>query len=191
VTRRPSDTRDRILAAALELFAERGFHGTAVPDIARTAGVGAGSLYRHFEGKEALVNEVFRQCKRELLARVFAEGWPEGAPFRVRFHLMWSRWMGFARDNPVAMAFLELHHHQPYLDDDSRALEDTIERMVAEHVSEAQASQVLADVPADVLVALVHGSLIGLVRASRHGRVTLTDALVAETEERVWAAVRR
>ena len=45
------DKREAILEAALELFAERGFHGTAVPLIAAKAHVGAGTIYRHFKDK--------------------------------------------------------------------------------------------------------------------------------------------
>ena len=50
------DKREAILAAALEAFVEKGFHGTAVPEIAARAGVGAGTIYRYFESKEAVVN---------------------------------------------------------------------------------------------------------------------------------------
>src|ERR1035437_8102333 len=60
------DVRERILAAALRSFAERGFHGTSVPEIAQTAHVGVGSIYRHFESKERLVNAVFREAKGRL-----------------------------------------------------------------------------------------------------------------------------
>ena len=51
------------MAAALELFVERGFYGTAVPEIAERAGVGAGTIYRYFESKEALVNALYREQK--------------------------------------------------------------------------------------------------------------------------------
>ena len=54
------DKREAIMTAALELFVERGFFGTAVPEIADRAGVGAGTIYRYFESKEALVNEIYR-----------------------------------------------------------------------------------------------------------------------------------
>ena len=47
------DKREAVLGAALELFVERGFHGTTVPEIAERAGVGAGTIYRHFASKEA------------------------------------------------------------------------------------------------------------------------------------------
>ena len=55
------DKREAIMAAALELFVERGFYGTAVPEIAERAGVGAGTIYRYFESKEALVNALYRE----------------------------------------------------------------------------------------------------------------------------------
>ena len=37
--------QDAILAAALQLFAQKGFHGTAVPDVAQLAGVATGTIY--------------------------------------------------------------------------------------------------------------------------------------------------
>jgi AcrR family transcriptional regulator len=46
-----ADKRDAILDAALELFAEFGFYGTAVPQVAEKAKVGAGTIDRYFENK--------------------------------------------------------------------------------------------------------------------------------------------
>src|SRR5215468_3748459 len=70
---RPTDKRDAIMTAALELFVERGFHGTAVPEIAERADVGAGTIYRYFESKEALVNELYRREKQALATRVLSQ----------------------------------------------------------------------------------------------------------------------
>ncbi|OLT27341.1 TetR family transcriptional regulator [Actinomadura sp. CNU-125] len=49
--------RERIVARALELFAERG-PGVGMEDIARGAGLGVGTLYRHFPDRRALVEEI-------------------------------------------------------------------------------------------------------------------------------------
>jgi AcrR family transcriptional regulator len=46
--------RDRILEAALELFARQGFAATSMRQIADAVGIRASSLYNHFEGKEAI-----------------------------------------------------------------------------------------------------------------------------------------
>ena len=50
-------TRDRLIAAALRLFAERGYAGTSVSEIEDAAGLsgGSGSLYRHFSSKRELL----------------------------------------------------------------------------------------------------------------------------------------
>ncbi|MGX1026269.1 TetR/AcrR family transcriptional regulator [Streptomyces sp. E5N91 SAI-083] len=54
---RPS-VRPQLVEAAMECFHERGFNGTGIQDIARTAGIPKGSVYNHFENKEALAGEV-------------------------------------------------------------------------------------------------------------------------------------
>jgi AcrR family transcriptional regulator len=50
----PDATRERIVAAAVDLFAARGYGEVAVSDVAAQAGTAKGSVYRHFESKEAL-----------------------------------------------------------------------------------------------------------------------------------------
>ena len=64
------DKRRIILDAALRVFAAKGYHGTAVPDVADAAGVGTGTLYRYFANKQALVNVVYRDAKIRLRTAV-------------------------------------------------------------------------------------------------------------------------
>jgi AcrR family transcriptional regulator len=66
-TRRPGRNYEKVLAAAREAFAEGG-ESTALEEIARRAGVGIGTLYRHFPNRQALVealyvNEVQEVCR--------------------------------------------------------------------------------------------------------------------------------
>lgn len=56
-----TDTRDRIEAAAIHLFVEKGVAETTVRDIARALEMSEGALYRHFESKEQLVWGVFQR----------------------------------------------------------------------------------------------------------------------------------
>jgi TetR/AcrR family transcriptional regulator, cholesterol catabolism regulator len=53
-------TRLRILDAAAKVFRQRGYSGARLADIAAEAGIQTGSLYYHFESREALVEEVLR-----------------------------------------------------------------------------------------------------------------------------------
>ena len=57
----PSDRRKQILRAAVEVFAERGFHRTRVSDIAQKAGVAYGLIYHYFDSKDDVLNSVFEE----------------------------------------------------------------------------------------------------------------------------------
>ena len=59
-------TKDRILGAALEVFAEKGFHLATVDEIAVRADLGKGTLYRYFANKETLFSELVRLRLEEL-----------------------------------------------------------------------------------------------------------------------------
>src|SRR5215831_3852112 len=102
------DKREAIMSAALDLFVERGFFGTAVPEIAERAGVGAGTIYRYFESKEALVNVMYREQKMRFGHEVIAD-FPAGNT-RELFRTLWMKMATFAGKNPKAFVFLELHH---------------------------------------------------------------------------------
>lgn len=73
-----ADKKNRIIEAAARVFAIRGFTGTAMADIAVEAGVGKGTLYEYFTGKEALFFAVFewfaRQSGATAMIRVSALG---------------------------------------------------------------------------------------------------------------------
>jgi AcrR family transcriptional regulator len=63
-TRAPGSTRDRILAAAQNLFARHGFAGVSMPAIAKACGITAGAIYKHFESKDDLFFEVVSRTVR-------------------------------------------------------------------------------------------------------------------------------
>ena len=61
-------TRAKLLNSALELFALRGYAATSVDAIAEAAGVSAGLLYHHFDGKAAVLNAIFEQSLTDVQA---------------------------------------------------------------------------------------------------------------------------
>ncbi len=70
---RSVETRNSILQAAGEIFAEQGYEKTTTHQIAARADVSVGALYRYFADKEAIVKEVYRAEMSILRDRILAE----------------------------------------------------------------------------------------------------------------------
>ncbi len=183
------DKRDAILDAALELFVERGFHGTAVPEVADRAGVGAGTIYRYFASKEALVNALYQQYKGELVALTM-QGLALDAPAKQLVHHFWTRLADFAKKKPRAYAFLELHHHSNYLDAQSIAIEQRIIDMGVRFIQAAQTRGELKPLPPMLLIAILTGAFVGMVRKAWEGKLELTPEVIAGGETCAWEAIR-
>jgi TetR/AcrR family fatty acid metabolism transcriptional regulator len=64
---RPGDKRERILDAAVRVFARKGFHATRVSEVAKAAGVADGTIYLYFESKEQLLVSLFEHRVERLL----------------------------------------------------------------------------------------------------------------------------
>jgi AcrR family transcriptional regulator len=65
-------TRTALIAAARELFAERGYAAVGTEEIVRATGVTRGALYHHFAGKRELFAAVYEDVERQLVERIAA-----------------------------------------------------------------------------------------------------------------------
>ncbi|MGW5397515.1 TetR/AcrR family transcriptional regulator [Streptomyces sp. NPDC003952] len=88
---RKSESRARLIDAAADLFARKGFHAVSAEAVAGAAGRTTGALYSHFGGKEGLLLallEVWKERTSEELAAEIAAGDP--ADPAVHFSAMWG-----------------------------------------------------------------------------------------------------
>jgi AcrR family transcriptional regulator len=67
--RRKRETRERLLAAALRVFLERGFDAATTAEMAEAADVGAGTFYLHFKDKRDVYETLARQAARQMIER--------------------------------------------------------------------------------------------------------------------------
>lgn len=83
--RRSGDKRERILKAAIKVFAKSGFHATRVSEVAKAAGVADGTIYLYFESKDELLVSLFEDRVGKLLG-FMREELPkiDGPPARLR-----------------------------------------------------------------------------------------------------------
>ncbi|MFT3697175.1 MAG: TetR/AcrR family transcriptional regulator [Kofleriaceae bacterium] len=184
-----TNKREAVMHAALDLFVERGFYGTAVPEIADKAGVGAGTIYRYFPSKEALVNEIYREEKQRFGAAVITN-FPPGNSAKELFHALWSRMVRFAVENVKSFIFLELHHHARYLDAESKTVEKRMTELFSQVIVAAQSRGELKNGSPDLLIGLVMGAFVGVIRSCVEVDKKTSDADWRLAEQCVWEAIR-
>lgn len=181
------DKRRAILDAALRVFAEGGVNGVPIPQLAKQAGVATGTIYRYFDSKEGLVNELFREQKLAIHQRLYA-GLDLQRPPREVFAALWQRMVTFTREAPDTYRFVELQDHRPYLDQASRTLEqESLTPVLAQYRTLQQRGVFRDDIRAEVLMTLVWGAFVNLIKSERDGHISLSEQDIHAARDACWA----
>ena len=102
--------REEIVQAAAEVFAERGYHRTAIADIAARVGVGNSSIYAHFAGKRALFDAVIDDAMQGVMALLAADNAPATADsleaYEDQVRRIASSFATALRDDPAVLRLL-------------------------------------------------------------------------------------
>jgi TetR/AcrR family transcriptional regulator, cholesterol catabolism regulator len=159
--------RSELLEIAAGLFAEKGFKNTTVRDIADAAGILSGSLYHHFDSKEAMVDEILSTFQEELFGR-YDEVLASGDDARTKI------------ERAVRLSFEAIDHHRH---------EVAIFQNEADYLGSFERFGYLAERHAqsrDVWMTLLHeGVKSGVLRKDLD--VELVYRFIRDT---VWVAVR-
>jgi AcrR family transcriptional regulator len=186
--RASGQTRERLVRAALELFATRGYHETTTPLLASRAGVAEGTIYRHFPSKEDLLNEIVRAGVRAFLEPV--KSLDPTLSCRDRLDAVTTRWTAMAARQPALVKLVFDSAFSRFFDERSRAaqrdLRAQIEQVVAAGKSAGHVRHGGADLWADVWLRLV---LLALERVAA-GQWQPGDAAVAQVRQAAWDAIR-
>jgi len=188
-----SDKRTDILRAALQLIAERGFHGAPMAEIAEKAGVAAGTIYRYFENKDVLINELHGELEEKIHGTLM-EDYPFERPLREKFLYLIRELLRYFIRNPLHFRYMEQYYNSPYVISMQR------ERLLGKHGKHGIVMEIfkrgisqhlLKDLPEIVLFSLAFGPLVHLTRDHIFGFVILDERLIERTAEACWDAIKR
>lgn len=122
--------RADIIQAAFEEFSARGYHQTAIADIAKRLGIGHGTFYRHFQNKRDILEHVINDVTGKIMTALLAENAPGASTslddYRAQIGRIAARLTEILSENP-AIARLVLFEATSIDADMSRRLQDLLD----------------------------------------------------------------
>ena len=135
------DKRDAILRAATKVFAQNGYFQSQVADVARVAGVAAGTVYLYFKSKDDLLVSIFERSMREVIAegRTALEGVADpGERLRRIAHLHLGR---LGKDKNLAVVFqVELRQSVKFMERFSETFLQDYFKLIRATIADGQQS---------------------------------------------------
>lgn len=175
MTTQADETTERIRAAALRLFADRGYGNTTIEHISTAAEVGVATIYRRWEDKAAIANDLYG-IGLDSMDIILAEPTP-GEP-RDQFIEIWNRAWTWATANREMFAFINASLGAPWLTDELSA------RKAA--MTEAEVgtyARFELDAAPDFAAALIGGALMSVLAME-------PDVSPDEVGARLWRALK-
>jgi AcrR family transcriptional regulator len=185
-----SDKRNAILQATLTLISQHGFHGTSMSQIAREAGVSAGIIYHYFEGKDDLIDELYRTIKRNF-GQAAVRDFERDQPLKAQIRQLLGIMIRYYVQRPLESAFLEQYTRSPYY---RLAIEVEASQYylpVLETFQAGRQEMIIKDLPPSVIAAFTLDVATSLAQQHAAGFVSLTDELIAQIIEASWEAIRQ
>src|SRR5438034_578304 len=181
----PGPKRDAILRAATDVFADRGFFNAQVADIARAAGVAAGTVYLYFRSKDDLLISIFERSMRDALAEGRAMVEAERDP-RARLRRFARLHLGrLGRDRNLAIVFqIELRQSTKFMERFSATLLRDYLGLIRTAIADGQSARVFrSTLNATVAAKMFFGALDEMaknwiIKRRRYSLEAVADAIV-------------
>lgn len=155
------DKKDLIINAALKLFVDNGFHGTATSKIAQEAGVANGTLFQYFKTKDELVIALYIHFKDEL-AEYTSKNTAKNADIKETLKSQVLSSLFWALDNPTKFRFIQQFHTSPYI---GQVEQDVLQKQTEPHLTLIQKGikqGILKPLPADLIYSIMSNQVFGL-----------------------------
>jgi AcrR family transcriptional regulator len=182
-------THDRLVRAALDLFTTQGYHASTTPQIAVRAGVAEGTIYRHFESKDQLLNEIYRAAVKLLSTAI--KGSLSARGCRERLGRIATEWQGTAARDPALVRLVFAAQLGMPLDGRSRdayhALENELSTVIASGKAAGEVRAGPVEVWTQVWLSLVVLSLERIASRAWAPGQAAPQLVVASA----WDAIRR
>jgi AcrR family transcriptional regulator len=156
--------------------------------IADEAGVGAGTIYRYFDGKEDLIHQLYTEARSQAHRSVLSMGFDDDASVRERLYSLWRAVLLDYIDCPRLYRFILKYESSAQLQASSRAQTEDLEAPFREIYRDGVEQGLFCPLPESIFGSFFTGPATHLVQEHLNGGTALSDARIDQTFEMLWAA---
>ncbi|WP_442588219.1 TetR/AcrR family transcriptional regulator [Pedobacter sp. AW31-3R] len=186
----PCGKREAVLNSTLALVRKHGFHGTPMSQIAKHAGVAAGTIYHYFESKEALIVELYIHVKNKLGAAVLM-GDDERKSYNERFFNFMINHYNFYVDNEDAMFFLEQYINSPYAHDFPEKDSQLYTEKVIPFFKYGIDNSYFKNIDPRLLAPTIRGTLVAAASFQLSQRIVFSKEDIIEVVKIIWDGIKK
>ncbi|SHK52691.1 transcriptional regulator, TetR family [Desulfatibacillum alkenivorans DSM 16219] len=183
------DKQEALFLAAVKVVNEIGFASSSVSKIAKEAGVSPATLYIYHKNKDDLLISTYLNIKRKLTDAVLGD-MDDSLPIRDGFRRVWLNLFRFAGDHLDYFQFAEQFSNSPYNDQVDQDAVDAMYEPMGRLIRRGIREKVVKDMHPEVISSFVFYPVIILSNPRLTRRVEMTEALIEESFQLAWDAIK-
>jgi AcrR family transcriptional regulator len=184
-----TEKKKAIFESTLALVKENGFHGTPMSQVAKKAGVAAGTIYHHFDSKDTLIMELYAYLKNQMLSSLLKDDDAE-MNYKDRFFNFFISHCLFYIGHPNALFFMEQFVNSPYSSRDPIQENDRFQQTFKDVIRTGVESRILKPIDYRILASLIHGAIVTTSKIHLCKKINIREDELKQITQVVWDGIR-
>ncbi|MEB2781771.1 TetR/AcrR family transcriptional regulator [Algoriphagus sp. C2-6-M1] len=185
------DKKKCIINSALDLIQEHGFHGCPVSQVAKNAGVAAGTIYTYFENKDDLIVGIYEYVAERITSYI-SERDDVTLKFEERFFAYWKNLSEFYRENPAIHGFYDQFLNSPFNSEEIQNNPNVWHEWTYKFFQSGMEEGAIRMTHPVILSILVNTNITSVVRIKKNfkNKLARTNVNLEEISHLIWAGIR-
>lgn len=185
------DKKKCIIESALGLVHEHGFHGCPVSQVAKNAGVAAGTIYTYFENKDDLIVGIYEYVAEKITSHV-ADKDDVSLKFEDRFFNYWRNFTEFYEENPAIHGFYDQFLNSPFNSEEVQNKPNVWHEWAYRFFQSGMEQGAIRNVNPVVLSILVNTNITSIVRIKKNfkNKLARKNVDLEEISQLIWEGIK-
>lgn len=184
-----SSKKAAILKSVLELVGENGLQGVPMSQVAKNAGVAAGTIYHYFENKDAVILELAALVRKQMAEAMFSNEYA-GLDYRSQFFVGWTSFCRFLINNKHSLTFIEQFNSSPYSKPPFEPKENPFRERFDAFFQLGMDQGFIKKMEHKLIAAIVFGCIMSAAKFQVSGKHQYNDEELSSIANIIWDGIR-